>query len=78
MELVVLDSGTSVQVVDRRDLFDPTDYQMGNGRWVHYDVSRDGQQFLMLLQREGGGQVAPVVVLNWFEEIRRRAAEQGN
>jgi hypothetical protein len=43
-----------------------------------YDVSRDGQSFLIL----GGGEPGttgdqPIVVLNWFEEIKRRMAEQG-
>ena len=77
MELAVLEFGAAVQVRDRRELFDQQPYFFGNGRTVQYDISRDGQQFLMLQQDGGDGRVAPVVVLNWFEEIERRAAEQG-
>jgi eukaryotic-like serine/threonine-protein kinase len=78
MELAVLEFGATVQVLERRELFDQEPYFFGNGRTVQYDISRDGQQFLMLFQGDAGGSVAPVVVLNWFEEIERRAAEQGN
>ncbi len=40
----------------------------------NYDVSPDGQRFLMLKTSEQG-QAAPTqinVVLNWFEELKRR------
>ncbi|HKW25567.1 MAG TPA: protein kinase [Terriglobales bacterium] len=40
----------------------------------NYDVSSDGQQFLMV-KAGGTGEVAPTqinVVLNWFEELKRR------
>ena len=44
----------------------------GGGR--AYDVTPDGQRFLMI--KEGGDEpTAPqnlIVVLNWFEELRRR------
>jgi hypothetical protein len=40
-----------------------------------YDVSRDGQRFLLLKAVEGDEQKTPppqiVVVTNWFEELRR-------
>jgi hypothetical protein len=39
----------------------------------NYDVSRDGQRFLMLKaagEDEGGRQI--VVVQNWLEELKRR------
>jgi eukaryotic-like serine/threonine-protein kinase len=41
---------------------------------ANYDVSRDGQRFLMLKPSESAG-AAPTqinVVLNWFEELKRR------
>jgi Tol biopolymer transport system component len=41
---------------------------------VAYDVTADGQQFIMVKETEGAS--APVqinIVLNWFEELRRRA-----
>ena len=47
----------------------PTPFSFPN-----YDVSRDGQRFLMLKSSEAG-EAAPTqinVVLNWFEELKRR------
>jgi len=41
---------------------------------ANYDVLPDGQRFLML-KRSESGQAAPThinVVLNWFEELKRR------
>jgi len=41
---------------------------------ANYDVSPDGQRFLMLKSGEAG-EAAPTqinVVLNWFEELKRR------
>jgi hypothetical protein len=37
---------------------------------VNYDVTADGERFLMLRQVEGS-EVPIVVVLNWFEELKR-------
>ena len=46
----------------------------GEGR--NYDVSLDGQRFLVVKAAEGGGGEGPApqitVVLNWFEELRGR------
>jgi dipeptidyl aminopeptidase/acylaminoacyl peptidase len=46
-----------------------------NGRM--YDVSRDGQRFLMVKRDDNGEQAAPppqiVVVQNWFQELKRLA-----
>ena len=42
-----------------------------------YDVSPDGQRFLMLKDNPGKPMAEPsgvVVVLNWFEELRPRVA----
>ena len=43
-----------------------------------FDVSRDGQKFLMIKDNASGGQntqpASIVVVLNWFEELRQRVA----
>ena len=41
---------------------------------TNYDVTPDGQRFLMLKPSEAG-EAAPTqinVVLNWFEELKRR------
>ena len=36
-----------------------------------YDLSLDGTRFLMIKQQATGEAVALVVVLNWFEELKR-------
>jgi hypothetical protein len=40
----------------------------------NYDVSRDGQRFLMLksAEQEQGAPTQISIVLNWFEELKRR------
>ena len=40
------------------------------GGW--YDIARDGQRFITV-RREGPRRTKLVVVLNWFEEIKRKA-----
>jgi len=49
-------------------------YNPAQGTTPNYDVSPDGQRFLMIKPSEAG-EVAPTqinVVLNWFEELKRR------
>ena len=49
-------------------------YVHGNNE-AYYDVSLDGQRFLMVKPGEQGDSAAPQqinVVLNWFEELKRR------
>ena len=43
--------------------------QRSSGTSSHYDISPDGQRFVMIQQPVGGGQIR--VVLNFFEELRR-------
>ena len=48
-------------------------YEPRSGNDPNYDVSPDGQRFLMLKPNEAG-EAAPTqinVVLNWFEELKR-------
>ncbi len=55
-----------------RLLFEKT-YMRSPIAYADYDVSPDGQRFLMV--REGGNEPPPPqinVVLNWFEELKRR------
>ena len=51
-------------------MFDTRYYAAANGR--SYDVSPDGQQFLMI--KAAGTEQAPsiVVVLNWLEELKAK------
>ena len=71
-----LDFGSSVRV-ERTSLF-PFGAYAYSQRSPMYDVSRDGQSFLLLRGEQGPAlDTRPIVVLNWFEEIKRRMAEQG-
>ncbi len=48
------------------------DYEMGGDLWANYDVSPDGKSFLMIERTtEAPRQIN--VVINWFEELERRA-----
>ncbi len=51
--------------VDRPTLLFAGDYVEG------YDVSDDGQRFVMIRQRTGSTQDEIIIVLNWFEELKR-------
>ncbi len=72
-----LEFGPTVRVVERTSLFEFGSYSYSQSSPM-YDVSRDGQTFLVLRGQEGPAMdLQPIVVLNWFEEIKRRMAEQG-
>jgi serine/threonine-protein kinase len=63
------------RVTSRTDLLDWSSYRMANRSVAHHDISRDGQRFLALrVPGRGSRESTPVVVLNWFEEVRRRVA----
>ena len=49
-------------------------YQLSSVPAVNYDVSPDGQRFLMIKasEQEQAGPTQINVVLNWFEELKRR------
>jgi serine/threonine-protein kinase len=72
-----LEFGSAVRVVERTRLFDFRPFIYSQLAPM-YDVSRDGQSFLVLRgDQDVGTDLQPIVVLNWFEEIKRRMAEQG-
>jgi len=72
-----LEFGATMRVVSRTALFDYAKYAMGSASFPNYDVSRDGQHFLVVRQATVQAAPEPIVVLNWFTEVRRRFAEQG-
>jgi hypothetical protein len=73
-----LELGSTVRVARRTRLFSYSPYYGSAIGAVEYDVSRDGQRFLMMRRSPMGNErPAPVVALNWAEEVRRRMAEQG-
>ncbi|MCI0403389.1 MAG: hypothetical protein L0212_07690, partial [Acidobacteria bacterium] len=41
-----------------------------NPGWAHYDISADGQRFLMIRSEQEGGPAQMTVVLNWLHELR--------
>jgi len=60
------------QAATPRMLFEGRSYLIGRG--PDYDISPDGQRFLMIKQVESRGPALNQinVVLNWFEELKRR------
>ena len=50
-------------------------YLAGGEYEVNYDVSPDGARFLMIKPLERPGSQPVVVVLNWFEELKRKAGK---
>ena len=57
--------------VDRPTMLFAGDYLKGSGRVAGYDVSADGQRFVMIRERTGSTQDEVIIVLNWFEELKR-------
>jgi hypothetical protein len=55
-----------------RVLFPAGQYVIAGNAGV-YDVSPDGNRFLMMRPSTGAGESELVVVQNWFEELRARA-----
>jgi Tol biopolymer transport system component len=47
--------------------------RLGGGRTLAYDVSPDGDRFLLVIPQQKPGAQPTVVVLDWFEELRARA-----
>ena len=46
--------------------------RLGGGRTLAYDVSADGNRFLLVLPEQKQGAQPTVVVLDWFEELKAR------
>jgi Tol biopolymer transport system component len=51
--------------------------RLGGGRTLAYDVSADGNRFLLVVPELKAGAQPTVVVLNWFEELKARARASG-
>jgi len=86
-ELFYLDSSNTLMVVPVQS----SGMQFSHGRpakvfdtkywgdFYAYDVTADGRRFLMMKESNAGDRTRPpsmVVVLNWFEELRRRLPTQ--
>jgi serine/threonine-protein kinase len=46
--------------------------RLGGGRTMAYDVSADGNRFLLVLPQQRAGSQPTTVVMDWFEELRAR------
>ncbi len=77
LTVALLEFGATMRVVSRTALFDYAKYAMGGFSYPNYDVSRDGQHFLVVRQAAVQAAPEPIVVLHWFTEVQRRFAEQG-
>ncbi|MHC4508683.1 MAG: protein kinase domain-containing protein, partial [Planctomycetota bacterium] len=68
-----LQSDPRFRVVVREELFEGVRFWGMFSLRAHYDVHPDGQRFLVLNMRNADEEVAKVyIVLNWFEELKRR------
>jgi len=71
-----LEFGSTVRVVEQTTLFRFDDYVYQENSPM-YDVSRDGQTFLLLRRERADTENDPVVVFNWMTEVERLMREQG-
>ena len=69
MMMVDVTTDTELRISQPRMLFERR-YAFGSAQSVpNYDVSPDGQHFLMVKDESSSGRLN--VVLNWFEELKR-------
>jgi hypothetical protein len=70
MMVVEVEPGETFVAGEPRLLFEG-DF-VASGRTANYDISPDGQHFVMVL-RQGEGARKLNVIVNWFEELKRLA-----
>lgn len=78
MMVVPIETGSTFAAATPQVLFEGQYLSLNSGRT--YDVSRDGQRFLMIKDAYSGNAAASlrpqlVVVLNWLEELKRLTSE---
>jgi dipeptidyl aminopeptidase/acylaminoacyl peptidase len=71
-------AGTPRKLFDASSLVLDGRFTTNGGTYRTYDVSRDGQRFLMIRENAGAGDgaapVSMIVVQNWFEELKAKLA----
>jgi serine/threonine-protein kinase len=72
----VTSSGTSFSFGKARALFTGS-YLFGATEGQEYDVTRDGKRFLMLKPEKAAAAAPLKVIVNWFEEVRRKVSTSG-
>ena len=71
MMLVSIETEPTLKAETPRLLFEGS-YTYGFGSWPSsYDISPDGQHFLMIKREKDLVPTELIVVLNWFEELKR-------
>ena len=65
----------SFAVQDTRVLFNAADFIQTTASRRHYDVTPDGQRFLMVQRADGAKRGQVIVVENWADEIRRKTRQ---
>ncbi len=73
MMVVPIESEPTFHAGKAQPLFDAGRFQTGFGNFTNYDVSPDGQRFLMIEDEGNSGPAQRHFVLNWAEELKRRA-----
>ena len=72
MMVVAITPDPNFSVGTPQALFDVTAYSVGGNFGPGYDVTPDGQRFI-ILKRSEKPEVELVIVQNWFEELKRLA-----
>ena len=65
----------SFAVQDTRVLFNVADFVQTSVSRRHFDVTADGQRFLMVQRADGAKRGQMIVVENWADEIRRKTRQ---
>jgi eukaryotic-like serine/threonine-protein kinase len=73
MMVVDVSAGVELTLSPPRQLFEQR-YVFQNVSLANYDISPDGQQFVMVKDEAGSGRLS--VVLNWTEELKRLTASR--
>jgi hypothetical protein len=69
---VAVTLGDSLRVGERRTILDLSDYEAG--LYQQFDVSADGQRFLLILTDPAARPTRLDVIINWQEELKQRVS----
>ena len=72
MMVVPVETEPTFRAGRAQPLFDAERFPSGSGFISNYDVSPDGQRFLMVEGEADSGPARLNLVLNWAEELKRR------
>ncbi len=73
MMVASIETEPEFKVTGTEPLFEVKSLPSSSDKTRYYDVSADGQQFLMVEEiKEGSAANRLIVEFNWFEELKRR------